>query len=120
MTTKKKPANAVLRYNDGVSIRDYVDLRFEEAQRAIDKAEASMRERLAGMNEFRDQLKDQAGRFVTRDEMNIIITKQAEDIKALQKISDRAEGKASQNAMLFAIAMALIGLVLGVLNLFVR
>ena len=117
---KKKSTNAILRYNDGVSIRDYVDLRFDEAQRAIDKAEATMRDRLAGMNEFRDQLKDQAGRFVTRDELSIIAGKQAEEIRALQKIADRAEGKASQNAMLFAIAMALIGLVLGVLNLFVK
>jgi chromosome segregation ATPase len=34
-------------------------------QRAIDKSEESLNKRLEGMNEFREQLSEQAGRFVT-------------------------------------------------------
>jgi ElaB/YqjD/DUF883 family membrane-anchored ribosome-binding protein len=120
MTDSRKPNNPIMRHDDGVSLRDYIDLRFNEAQRAIDKAEAMMSARLATMNEFRDQLKDQAGRFTTRDEVNIITGKMNEEIKALQKIADRGEGKASQNAFLFTAIMAVVGLILGIVNLFVK
>ena len=109
-----------MRNSDGVSLRDYIDLRFNEAQRAIDKAEAMMAARLATMNEFREQLKDQAARFITREELNAAIGAMLNDIKALQKIADKAEGKASQNALLFTAALTLVGLILGFINLFLR
>jgi hypothetical protein len=38
-------------------------------RRAIDKAHNNMEKRLDGMNEFRSQLKDQAGTFVTRKDL---------------------------------------------------
>lgn len=66
---------------DVVSLREYMDVRFtaleakidarnQMSQLAIDKAEATMNDRLSGMNEFRDQLKDQAGLFATKEEVN--------------------------------------------------
>jgi len=112
------PNNPIMRSSDGVCIKDYVDLRFAEAQRGIDKAESTMSARLATMNEFRDQLKDQAGRFITREEMNALLGQVHDDVKALQKISDRAEGKASQNSMLFAAVVSIVGLILGLVNMF--
>jgi ribosome-associated translation inhibitor RaiA len=45
-----------------------MDVHFSSIQTAIDKAETAINTRLEGMNEFRDQLKDQAGQFVTRPE----------------------------------------------------
>jgi transcriptional accessory protein Tex/SPT6 len=45
--------------------RSHVDQRFDSAQTAIDKAERTMNERLQGMNEFRDTLRDQAAKFAT-------------------------------------------------------
>jgi hypothetical protein len=112
------PDNPIMHSSDGVSIRDYVDLRFVEAQRGIDKAEATMSARLATMNEFRDQLKDQAGKFITRDELTSLMNQIDGDIKALQKITDRAEGKASQNSVLFAALVSVVGLILGLINMF--
>ena len=120
MTDEKKLNNPIMRSSDGVSLRDYVDLRFDEAQRAIDKAELMMAARLATMNEFREQLKDQAGRFITRDELNAIAGKMGDEIKSLQKTSDMAAGKASQSAFLFTAAMALIALILGFLNFLLK
>lgn len=38
------------------------------SEKAIIKAEVAMEKRMEGMNEFRAQLKDQAGTFVTRTE----------------------------------------------------
>jgi hypothetical protein len=64
----------------GISLKEYIDNRFKSCKEVRDalleakdtaliKAERSMEARLAGMNEFRDALKDQAGRFITRNEL---------------------------------------------------
>ena len=46
-----------------------INLRFEGIEKATDLARASMEKRLDSMNEFRDTLKDQASKFVTRTEL---------------------------------------------------
>jgi len=92
------------------------DVRCDESQRAVDKAEKAMCDRLAGMNEFRDQLKDQAARFITRDELNTVIN----EVGTLRSLADVAKGKASQTALLFTSAIALAGLVISILNLVTR
>lgn len=114
------PNNPVMRSSDGICIKDYVDTRFNEAQRAIDKAEKMMGDRLAAMNEFRSQLKDQAGRFVTRDELKLISDKLSDDVDALEKIADVAEGKASQSSMIFSYAISIISLIIAVASLLTR
>ena len=48
-----------------MDLRSHLDQRFENAQTAINKAERTMNERLASMNEFRDTLRDQAAKFAT-------------------------------------------------------
>ena len=63
-----------------VALRDYFDRRLEDLDRrvmdrftlsdaAVSKAERTMNDRLNSMNEFRDALKDQAGRMATRSEL---------------------------------------------------
>lgn len=44
-----------------------MDDRFESHKEAITKAETSLNSRLEGMNEFREQLKEQSSTFITRD-----------------------------------------------------
>ena len=62
-----------------VGLKEYVDMRFSESEKAKDnalhsieiarrEAQTAMEKRLDGMNEFRDQLRDQASRFITREE----------------------------------------------------
>lgn len=113
---EKTEKNPVMRSSDGICIRDYVDIRFKEAQRAIDKAEKMMNNRLEGMNEFREQLNQQATTFVPRGEMTIINDKLMEDIRILQSKVDRAEGKASANAVFLTALIAGASLILGILN----
>lgn len=137
--------NPVMRISDGVSLKDYVDLRFLEHQRAIDKAEASMSTRLAGMNEFRDQLKDQAARLLSREEYASAhgqitgVVNELRDqvqknigrpewsakcdmlevqVKELRTIADMARGKASQSSVLVAGLFSIVGIVLGLVHLF--
>jgi len=108
---------ARVEHNLTVSLKEYVDTLFAEKQRAIDKAENSMNTRLEGMNEFRNTLKDQAGKFVTREEIGITLRRLNEDVRGLEKKSAQAEGKASQSSAIFAAVVALAGLVLGLFNL---
>ena len=103
---------------DDVKIRDYVDTRINELARtldyrmsalstsiderftamirAVDKAEASMNARLEGMNEFRDQLKDQTGTFATRaqqDQNGIAIYTRMDDLRTQMETAIRAQGE---------------------------
>ncbi len=63
-----------------VALKEYLDRRIDDLKvaitdrfalndNAIAKAERTMNERLNSMNEFRDALKDQAGRMATRAEV---------------------------------------------------
>lgn len=47
----------------------YIDTRFNSAQKAVDEYNNTNNERWVGANEFRGQLKDQAGTFMTRREL---------------------------------------------------
>jgi hypothetical protein len=44
----------------------------ETAATAVNKAEVATERRFEGVNEFRAQLSDQAGRFVTREELHAV------------------------------------------------
>ena len=47
----------------------YMDAQFENIRDNVNKALANMDKRMDGVNEFRAQLKDQAGTFITRSEL---------------------------------------------------
>lgn len=53
----------------GITLREYFDLELSNVRKSVDIAYDSMEKRLEGMNEFRETLKDQASRFITRAEM---------------------------------------------------
>jgi hypothetical protein len=59
-------------YVDGrlTGLKDLYDSRFDSQKESITVARDSMDKRLAGMNEFRQQMSDMAGRFASRDETN--------------------------------------------------
>ena len=56
---------------DGVSLKEYFESRIESLEKAVYVASSAMDRRLEGMNEFRDAMKDQAARIVTREELEI-------------------------------------------------
>ena len=103
---------------DGLA--DVVSLRFSENQRAITKAEDSMTARLEGMNEFREQLKDQATKFALRDEVNRRFDEVVEDIQNLELSKATLEGKASQSSVLFAYVLSIGGLVIAIVSIILR
>jgi predicted nucleic acid-binding Zn-ribbon protein len=73
-----------------------------------------MEKRLETMNEFREQLKDQATTFITRREHDILLS----DIQNLKETRAMLEGKASQMSVNIAIVFSLIGMVISIVRLF--
>ena len=77
----------------------------ELERQALLKAEATMNLRLEGMNEFRAQLNQQQGTFVTRTEFEAAM-------RPLQKFNDRLGGMAVMVVVLAGLFSALITLLL--------
>jgi ABC-type antimicrobial peptide transport system permease subunit len=95
----------------------YTESRLVSLEKATSIAASNMEKRLEGMNEFRDQLRDQTGTFITRIEIESQIKKIEEDIKVLRESKANLEGKASQQSVYIAYLIALIGIIIGVINL---
>ena len=111
-----------------VSMKDYVDIRLTDLQRAVDKADAAMAVRLNGMNEFRQALSDQqradarhAERYATKEAVDMRLCDIAEDINELSKYQYIAQGKASMASVIWAYAIAVImPVALFILSIFIR
>lgn len=75
--------------------QEQINRRFSDLKEQIALAREAMEKRLDGMNEFRDQLRDQAARFINRDELNAISSHndegQARNVEAIQRLSSRMD-----------------------------
>ena len=112
-------------------LRTDIDHRFEDAEllrvesarltkTALDAAHTSMEKRLDGMNEFRDQLKDQAAKFVTREEMISTLKSIQANVEILLSARATEEGKASQKSLNVTMIIAIAGVLLALFKLFVK
>lgn len=107
------------------TIKVYVDTRFREAdrryeeryqvgQRAMEKAEASLNERLGAMNEFRAALSDAASRTPTRVELEVSLnTLRTERTAMIVPLRDKVEAMGKPNWPLYA---GLIGIVFSLIS----
>jgi len=102
------------------AMREYFDLRFTSSDKAVSVATTSLEKRLEGMNEFRDALKDQASRFVTRDELTLQLKQLAVEVDSLKISRAVMEGKASQSSMYLTMAISVASLFLGFWSTMVR
>jgi len=103
-----------------VTLKEYFDEKFKLLDRANEVAFRAMERRLEGMNEFRDTLRDQATRFVTRDEFTIIKDRLDSDIRVLRDFKSELTGKASQASVNAATIVGFLGLLVGAVGLLVR
>lgn len=91
-----------------ITMREYVDMRVAEIQRATDKALESLNSRLLAMNEFRASINDANKTFVTKD----TIVKIEDDIRALRTLADIAQGKASQTSFFVAMFLSMASFII--------
>jgi chromosome segregation ATPase len=83
-------------------------------------ANVGLEKRLEAMNEFRDQLKDQAGTFFTKNEHEQFAKRVDDEIGSLKESRAEAKGKASQNQVLVATLIGVIGIIVGLVGLTLR
>lgn len=116
-------------WKDSVTLKEYIESKIESLDKkiemnlhlnqiALDKAAAQMDERLSRMNEFRDTLRDQAGTFITRTEIELITSKIDVDIRELRESRAKLEGKADQNSVYVAYVFAIIAVIISLIKLF--
>jgi uncharacterized protein involved in tolerance to divalent cations len=101
------------------SLRELILVKFDSIEKATELARSILDERLGRMNEFRDAMKDQAGRFITRDEVTLLFKPIAEDIRELRENKSKLEGKADQNIVNITLGIALIGAIVGISGLLI-
>lgn len=106
--------------DDRVPLREYVEALINAIVVARDTAYESMNQRLDGMNEFRDALRDQAGRFVTRDEVRSLIDGLTKDIKSLELSRAELQGKASQTSVNVGYVFTAIAVLISVIGLAIQ
>jgi CO dehydrogenase nickel-insertion accessory protein CooC1 len=105
------------RHVDPFSIKDYIDMRFTEIESARHVAYLTMEKRLEGMNEFRNQLKDQSSCFMTRNEYESKHEILASKIHDLELSKAELKGKASQSALNISLAISAAGILLSTIAL---
>jgi len=103
-----------------VHLKELFNSEIRSIDRATDIARVGMEKRLEGMNEFRQQLNDQAKEFITRPELNAIRKEIEADIRILRESKATLEGKADQKAVNIAMAISLIGLIIGVIAIIIH
>jgi len=88
-------------------------------EKALDLAAQSLDKRLEVMNEFRDAMKDQQNKFVTREESVLIHDRLADDIRILRESKANMEGKASMTSVYISYAIAVIALAISIIRIFI-
>jgi hypothetical protein len=106
--------------DNSIPLKEYFDTRLNSIDKALGLASAQMEKRLEGMNEFRDALKDQAGRFITRAELEAYLDKINFNIKSLELSKATLEGKASQQSVILTALLSLCSLILGIIGVFTK
>lgn len=90
------------------------------ANRATEKAEETQRRVNEGQNEFRQQLKDQAATFITRDVLDSVIARLGLVERYQSTATGDREGKGDSRAVLFSVGAIVIALISIVARFFVK
>lgn len=100
-----------------VQLRDYLEARIETLDRqtrmqidalqaSVTKAEEVLNHRLEGMNEFRETLRDQAAKFVNREEVDTRLSDIIRRVAELEGYANRRTGQSNVTSGLWALAAA--------------
>ena len=94
-----------------------IDARFCSVEEARNLALKAMEARLAGMNEFREALRDNQVKFFTKAEHEAYVKATEVELRSLQDFKLSLETKASQGSVNIALVIAGIGILLSVISL---
>jgi len=106
--------------DEQISIKSYFEAMLEALERqmnerlagmqiAVNKAEAVMNERLAHMNEFRDQINQERSSYVTREFLDLSIRTVSTEVRGLADRGQFNSGREWTVKALFSILGAVLG-----------
>lgn len=125
-------------HQDGVSLKQYMDIRFtalEDRIKAVENiskvmsenieesttlAKAGIDKRLNGIDKVGGDLRALTSTFICRDEHSAMVSKFDKDIRYLRELAATAEGKASMKQVYIAWAFGFGGFFLGLAGLLIR
>jgi len=93
-----------------ISLREYIDMRFDNIEKNTKVALESMNERLNVMNEFRGTINDQSKAFALRSETERRLEKHDADIRELRESDARNEGKTAMFLSIAGMFVSFVGL----------
>jgi len=105
---------------DIVSLRDYVDTRLCAIEHTIKVSNEQINYRLTNMNKFREKFDILTSTLVSKQEFNDCIKSLHSDVENLKLFQAELKGKASQASVNIANAIAITGLVIGLLSLLLK
>lgn len=94
--------------------------RLDSQDKALVVALQALNDRLAGMNEFRETLRDQASRLATREYVEGIEKRTSDEIKRLQINEAVVAGKASQAQLLVSYVIGFSSLALSIASFLIN
>lgn len=93
-----------------------VKQQFKLENRQRQAALKTMNKRLDGMNEFRDSLRDQAGKFATREAVDSLETSTNGRLRSLETFKDNNQGHIDQ----LKSTVQIVGLVIVIAEVLIR
>jgi Fe2+ transport system protein B len=92
------------------------NFRLEAVEKATRLAANTLEKRLEGMNEFREQLNQQADTFMPRSEYSFGHTRLEQDVRELRESKAKLEGKADQSSVNLALLLGIFGMLISILS----
>lgn len=102
------------------SLRELMLEKFSALKDSMELSRQSMEKRLEGMNEFREALKDQTAKFITRNEHEAMMNNYNKDIRELRESRAMLEGKASQSSLNIVLGVSLVAILISIIDLIIR
>jgi subtilase family serine protease len=97
-------------------IKEIFNLRINSIEKATTLAKESMEVRLAGMNEFREALKDQTSKFITKTEHELLIN----EIRELREFKIQITSKADQSSVNRIMLISIIGMIISIIAIIIN
>ena len=102
------------------SLRELMLEKFSALKDSMELSRQSMEKRLEGMNEFREALKDQTAKFITRNEHEAMMNNYNKDIRELRESRAMLEGKANQSSLNIVLGVSLVAILISIIDLIIR
>jgi hypothetical protein len=100
------------------NIYDTIRTYEENNNTRIVKSDEVLTARLEHMNAFRTQMERREKEYFTRVEHETYVIGVERDLRVCRDFMAKAEGKASQNSVIVAFVLSMIGIALGIAHMF--